>query len=129
MLKALALTGGAFFISSIDIDSLSAYVCSMTDIQAYYQIVEELSDLYNVIQEAQRFMYEQEIPINAFTFNTILGSKKFLSLVTQDGQPAYNEQLLDAYKSEYGNTPKDILQGISEEMDFFYVGINNLEHE
>lgn len=100
----------------------------MTDVQAYYQIVEQLKALYDVVQEAQRFMYEQEIPINAFTFNTVLGSKKFLSMVTADGQPAYDENLLEAYRAEYGNTPKYILQGLSEEMDFFYAGINNLEN-
>ena len=88
----------------------------MKDAQAYQYIIEELKELRNYLSS---FSFElSAMDISAANY-----------YVARVVYPAYHDQvLLQAYRDEYF-TYKNIIAGLDEEIEFFYIGVQHINQQ
>jgi len=88
----------------------------MKDAQAYQHIIEELKELRNYLSSFSSELSAMDISAANYYVARVV-------------YPAYHDQvLLQAYRDEYF-TYKNIVEGLAEEIQFFYTGISSINNQ
>ena len=101
---------------ALDITLRLPYLYPMTDAQQYNLIIEQLEELQDYLTSFEPDLLAMEgSAANYFVANVVY--------------PAFHDQiLLQAYRDEYF-TYKNIVEGLAEEIQFFYTGIKHIENQ